>query len=43
MLMKDAPETLRSVADRLAAAAAANDEARRALQILYQLVSEARP
>lgn len=42
-LMKDAPETLRSVADRLAAAAAANDEAGRALQILYQLVSEARP
>jgi DNA repair exonuclease SbcCD nuclease subunit len=41
-LMKDAPETLRSVVDRLAAAAAANDEARRALQILYRLVSEAR-
>ena len=41
-LMKDAPETLRSAADRLAAAAAANDEAKHALQILYRLVSEAR-
>ena len=39
--MKDAPETLSIVAGKLAAAAAVDDEARRALQILYRLMSEA--
>lgn len=41
-LMQDAPETLSNVAGKLAAAAAVDDEAQRALQILYRLVSEAR-
>ncbi len=40
-LMKDAPETLSIVAGKLAAAAAVDDEARRALNILYRLMSEA--
>src|SRR5262249_51832677 len=41
-VMQDAPETLSIVAGTLAAAVAVDDEARRALQILYRLVSEAR-
>lgn len=41
-LMHDAPETLRNVAARLAATASVDDEAQRALQLLYRLVSEAR-
>jgi DNA repair exonuclease SbcCD nuclease subunit len=40
-LMKDAPETLSIVAGKLAAAAATDDEARRALPILYRLMREA--
>ena len=40
-LMKDAPETLSIVAAKLAAPAAVDDEARRALNILYRLMSEA--
>jgi DNA repair exonuclease SbcCD nuclease subunit len=40
-LMKDAPETLSIVAEKLAAGAAVDDEARRALNILYRLMSEA--
>ena len=40
--MQDAPETLSIVAGKLAAAAAVDDEAQRALQILYRLISEAR-
>jgi hypothetical protein len=41
-LMKGAPETLSIVVGKLAAASAADDEARRALQILYRLMSEVR-
>jgi hypothetical protein len=41
-LMQGAPETLSVVATKLAAAAAADDEASRALQLLYRLMSEAR-
>ena len=40
-VMKDVPETLALVAQKLSAAAV-DDEARRALQMLYRLVSEAR-
>lgn len=40
-LMRDAPETLSNVAGKLAAAAV-DDEAQLALQILYRLISEAR-
>jgi hypothetical protein len=38
---KDAPETLLIVAERLAQEAPLSEEAQRALQILYRLVSEA--
>ncbi len=41
-MMKGAPETLSIVVGKLAAASAADDEARRALQILYRLMSEVR-
>lgn len=41
-LMHDTPETLSIVAGRLAAVKAGDEEAQRALQILYRLVSEAR-
>lgn len=41
-LLQGAPETLSVVAGRLAAAAAADDEAGRALQLLYRMMSEAR-
>ena len=41
-LMEGAPETLSIVKEKLAAAAAADDEARRALNILCRLMSEAR-
>jgi DNA repair exonuclease SbcCD nuclease subunit len=41
-LMQDAPETLSIVAGKLTAAAAVDDEAQRAVQILYRLMSEAR-
>lgn len=41
-LMYDAPETLSIVAGKLATAAGVDDEAQRALQLLYRLVSEAR-
>jgi len=41
-LMKDVPGTLKEAADRLAVAAPADDQARRALQILYRFLSEAR-
>lgn len=41
-LMQDAPETLSKVAASLNAIAAADDEAQRALQILYRLIIEAR-
>jgi DNA repair exonuclease SbcCD nuclease subunit len=41
-LMQDAPETLSKVAGSLNAIAAADDEAQRALQILYRLIIEAR-
>ena len=41
-LMHDAPETMSIVAGRLAAAGAVDDEAPRALQILFRLMSEAR-
>jgi hypothetical protein len=40
--MQDAPETLSAVAAKLAAAAAVDDEATRALQLLYRMMSEAR-
>jgi hypothetical protein len=40
-VMKDAPETLLIVAEKLAQEAPQSDEAQRALQILYRLVSEA--
>ena len=40
-VMKDAPETLLIVAERLAQEAPLSEEAQRALQILYRLVSEA--
>ena len=40
-IMKGAPETLSLVAQKLSTAAA-DDEAQRALQMLYRLVSEAR-
>ena len=39
--MKDAPETLLIAAEKLAQEAPQSDEAQRALQILYRLVSEA--
>ena len=41
-LMQGAPETLSVVATKLAAAAAADDEASRALQLLHRMMSEAR-
>jgi DNA repair exonuclease SbcCD nuclease subunit len=41
-LLQGAPETLSAVAGKLAAAAAADDEAGRALQLLYRVMSEAR-
>lgn len=41
-VMKDVPETLALVAQKLSAEVA-DDEAQRALQMLYRLVSEARP
>ena len=41
-LMRDVPETLSSVAQKLSTATEADDEGRRALQRLYRLVSEAR-
>ena len=41
-LMQGAPETLSVVAAKLAAGAAADDEASRALQLLYRMMSEAR-
>lgn len=41
-LMQDVPETLSIVADRLAATAAVDAEAQRALQILYRVIGEAR-
>lgn len=40
-VMKDAPETLLIVAERLTQEAPQSDEAQRALQILYRLVNEA--
>ena len=40
-VLKDAPETLSIVAERLTAVVAADDEARRALQLLYRFASEA--
>ena len=39
-VMKDAPETLLIVAEKLAQEAPQSDEAQRALQLLYRLVSE---
>jgi DNA repair exonuclease SbcCD nuclease subunit len=41
-VMKGVPDTLSRVAQKLSAAVEADDEARRALQMLYRLVSEAR-
>jgi len=41
-LMQGAPETLSAVAERLAGAASSDDEASRALQLLYRMMSEAR-
>lgn len=41
-LLRDAPETLLAVAAKLAAAATLDDEAKRALHLLYRMLSEAR-
>jgi hypothetical protein len=40
-VMRDVPETIALVAERLLQAAPASEEAQRALQLLYRLVSEA--